>query len=82
VVGALDHAAKALAACVGAQVPLAELRVQATSAMAYKAAGDAVRAARHTSLGETARARLAESLSAGHKLRQPFEHRSGLLFPA
>jgi DNA-binding winged helix-turn-helix (wHTH) protein/DNA-binding CsgD family transcriptional regulator/tetratricopeptide (TPR) repeat protein len=76
---AIDHVGKALAACAGVQVPLAELRVQATSATAYKAAGDAARARRHTRLGETIRKRLAESLSEGHPLRQRFEHRSGLL---
>jgi DNA-binding winged helix-turn-helix (wHTH) protein len=76
---ATDNVAKALAACAGVQVPLAELRVQATSAMVYKAAGDATRARRHTRLGETIRMQLAESLSEGHPLRQRFEHRSGLL---
>jgi tetratricopeptide (TPR) repeat protein len=76
---AIDNVAKALAACAGVQVPLAELRVQATSAIAYKAAGDAARARQHSHLGETIRMQLAESLSEGHPVRQRFEHRSGLL---
>jgi tetratricopeptide (TPR) repeat protein len=78
---AIEHVAKALAACADAQVPLAELRVQTTGAAVYKAAGDAARARRHTRLGETIRMQLAESLSERHPLRQRFEYRSGLLLP-
>ena len=76
---AIDHVEKALAACAGAQVPLAELRVQATAAVAYEAMGDTVSATRHTREGETIRRQLADSLSEGHPLRQRFEQRSGLL---
>jgi hypothetical protein len=76
---AIDHVGKAVAACAGAQVPLAELRVQATGAIAYKAAEDTASAAQHARQGETIRSQLAESLSEGHPLRQRFEQRSGLL---
>jgi DNA-binding winged helix-turn-helix (wHTH) protein/tetratricopeptide (TPR) repeat protein len=77
---AIDHVAKAVAACAGTQVPLAELRVQATAAIVHKAAGDTESARQHTRQGETIRAQLAGSLAQGHPLRQQFEHRSALLF--
>lgn len=79
VAAAIDHVAKAVAACAGVQVPLAELRVQATSAIAYAAAGDTASATWHARQGETIRKQLAQSLSEEHPLRRQFEHRSGLL---
>jgi DNA-binding winged helix-turn-helix (wHTH) protein len=79
VAGAIDQVDKALAACVGVRVPTAELRVQATSAMACRAAGDGARARRHIRQGEPIRKQLADSLPQPHPLRQQFERRSGLL---
>jgi tetratricopeptide (TPR) repeat protein len=80
VMKAIDRVDKALAACAGSQVPNAELRVLATSAMTLRAAGDTARAARHASQGEIIRKQLAESLPEGHPLRQQFERRSAALF--
>jgi tetratricopeptide (TPR) repeat protein len=77
---AVDNVAKALTACEGVTVPLAEWRVHATSAMIYRAAQDADRAEQHTRLGETVRNRLAQSFPEGHPLRQQFERRSASLF--
>jgi tetratricopeptide (TPR) repeat protein len=76
---AIDRVDKALAACAGVRVPNAELRVLATSAMTFRAAGHAARATQHTSLGEIIRKQLAESLPEGHPLRQQFERRSAVL---
>jgi len=77
--GAIDHVGKALAACAEAPVPTAELRVQATSSLAYKTVGDRARARRHARLGETLRKQLADSLPEAHPLRQQFERRSASL---
>jgi hypothetical protein len=76
---AADCAAGALAACDGVQVPIAEWRVHATSAMVYKAGGDIRRATRHNQLGAAVRKRLAESLPEGDPVRLKFEQRSGAL---
>ena len=79
IAAAIDHVAKAVAACADVQIPLAELRVQATGAIVHQAAGDTTAATSHARRGETIRRQLARSLSEGHPLRQQFEHRSGLL---
>lgn len=76
---AVDYATKALAACKGVEVPLAEWRVHATSAVAYKAVGDIRRTKRHTRLGAAVRTRLAESLPEGDPLRLKFERRGASL---
>jgi tetratricopeptide (TPR) repeat protein len=80
VVKAIDRVGKALAACAGIQVPGTELRVLATSAMTFKAAGDTERAARHIREAEIIRKQLAGSLPEGHPIRQQFERRSAALF--
>jgi hypothetical protein len=79
---AIDSVGTALAACEGVQVPLAEWRVHATCASAFKALGDDPRAGTHTRLGAAARKRLAESLPEDHPVRLTFERRSGSLCEA
>jgi DNA-binding winged helix-turn-helix (wHTH) protein len=74
---AINHVANALAACEGGQVPLAEWRVHATAAAAYKNTGDLRRARTHAHLSARARKRLAVTLPQGHSLRLTFERRSG-----
>lgn len=76
------HIEKALAACEGVQVPLAEWRVHATCASTFKALGDEDRADTHARLGAAVRKRLAESLPEGHPVRLTFERRSGSLCEA
>jgi hypothetical protein len=76
---AIDSVDKGLAACAGLQAPVAELRVLATGAMTFRAAGDAARAIRHIGQGQMIRKQLAESLPEGHPLRQQFERRSAAL---
>jgi DNA-binding winged helix-turn-helix (wHTH) protein len=76
---AADCVARALAACDGVQVPIAEWRVHATSALVCKAGGDIRRARRHNQLGAAVRKRLAESLPEGDPVRFKFERRSGSL---
>jgi hypothetical protein len=76
------HVERALAACEGVQVPLAEWRVHATCAITFTALGDNRRAGTHTRLGAAARKRLAESLPEGHPVRLTFERRSGSLCEA
>ncbi|MDB5394416.1 MAG: transcriptional regulator, putative ATPase, winged helix family [Rhodospirillales bacterium] len=76
---AIEHVAKALAACEGVQVPIAEWRVHATSAIIYKAVGDHRRARQHSQLGAAVRKRLADSLPKDHPVRLKFEQRSGAL---
>jgi hypothetical protein len=66
VVKAGSHVERALAACEGVQVPLAEWRVHATCAITFTALGDDRRVGTHTRLGAAARKRLAESLPEGH----------------
>ena len=79
---ARDAAEKALAACEGMQVPLAEWRVHATCAITFAALGDNHRTGTHARLGAAARKRLAESLPEGHPVRLTFERRSGPLCEA
>ncbi len=79
---AIDAVGKALEACDGVQVPLAEWRVQATSANAFKALGNSHQAETHARLGAAARQRLAESLPEGDPVRLIFQRRSGLLCEA
>ncbi|MDB5393046.1 MAG: transcriptional regulator, putative ATPase, winged helix family, partial [Rhodospirillales bacterium] len=79
---AIEHVAKALAACEEVQVPIAEWRVHATSAIAYKAVGDLHRAKRHTQMSAAVRRRLAESLPDGDPVRLKFERRSASLSAA
>ncbi|MGL4961019.1 MAG: ATP-binding protein [Inquilinus sp.] len=76
---AIVHVAKALAACDGVTVPLAEWRVHATGAMAHKAAGDHRQARTHGRLGAAIRKRLAGTLPERDPLRSKFERRSGAL---
>jgi hypothetical protein len=76
---AIEHIAKAMAACEGVQVPVAEWRVHATSAIVYKAVGDHRGAGKHSQLGAAVRKRLADSLPKDDPVRLKFEHRSGLL---
>jgi hypothetical protein len=76
------HVEKALAACEGVQVPLAEWRVHATCAITFTALGDDHRAGTHRQLGAAVRKRLAESLPEGHPVRVTFECRSGSLCKA
>ncbi|GGF32156.1 hypothetical protein GCM10011611_42890 [Aliidongia dinghuensis] len=76
------HVERALAACEGVQVPLAEWRVHATCASAFTALGDDHRAGTHTHLGAAIRQRLTESLPEGHPVRLTFERRSGSLCEA
>jgi tetratricopeptide (TPR) repeat protein len=75
---AADCAARALAACEGVQVPVAEWRVHATSAVVYEAGGDICQSRIHDRLGAAARKRLADSLPEGDPVRLKFEQRSGL----
>ena len=79
---AAGHVEKALAACEGVQVPLAEWRVHATCASTFKALGDNHRADTHARLGAAIRKRLAESLPEGDRVRLTFERRSGSLATA
>lgn len=79
---AVHHVAKALAACEGVEVPLAEWRAHATAASIYEAAGDADKGRTHARLSAFIRKRLAETLPAGHPLRRTFERRAGSFFPA
>jgi tetratricopeptide (TPR) repeat protein len=79
---AIDAVGKALASCERGEVPLAEWRVHATCASAFKALGDDNRARTHTSLGAAVRKRLAENLPEGHPVRLTFERRSGSLCEA
>ena len=79
---AIGSVERALAACEGVQVPLAEWRVHATGASTFKALGDDHRAGTHTRLGAAVRRRLAESLPEGHPVRLTFERRSGSLCEA
>jgi len=76
---AMADVAKALAACDGVTVPLAEWRVHATSAKVHKAAGDVRQARAHGRLGAAVRRRLASTLPEGGPLRSTFERRSGAL---
>jgi len=76
---AIDNVANALAACDGVQVPVAEWRVHATSAIVYKAGGDIRRAEIHDQLSTAIQKQLAESLPEGNPVRLKFEQRSGLL---
>lgn len=76
---AVDHAAKALTACAGAKVPTAELRVQATCAIVFKASGDMDRARAHGQKSEILRKQLADSLPKTHPLRAQFERNSASL---
>jgi tetratricopeptide (TPR) repeat protein len=76
---AIDYVGKASAACAGVQIPSVELRVVATGATAFRAAGDAARATQHICRGEIIRKQLAESLPEDHSLRQQFERRSATL---
>jgi hypothetical protein len=76
---AADCTARAVAACDGVQVPTAEWRVHATSAIAHKAGGDVRRAEKHDQLGAAVRKRLTESLPEGDPVRFKFEQRSGAL---
>jgi DNA-binding winged helix-turn-helix (wHTH) protein/tetratricopeptide (TPR) repeat protein len=73
---AIDAVGKALAACEGGQVPLAEWRVHATCTGAFKALGDGHRAGTHARLAAATRKRLAESLPEGDPVRLIFERRS------
>ena len=75
---AIRHVASALAACEAAKVPLAEWRVHATAAMAFKAAGNSGQARTHSRLGAAIRGRLAGTLPEGDPLRSTFERRGGL----
>jgi len=76
---AMADVAKALAACDGVEVPLAEWRVHATGAMVFKAIGDVRQSGKHTRLGAAIRKRLAGTLPEGDPLRSKFERRSGAL---
>jgi len=76
---AMADVAKALAACDGVEVPLAEWRVHATGAVVCKAAGDLRQARTHDRLGAAIRKRLADTLSEGGPLRSKFERRSAAL---
>ncbi|MGL4959766.1 MAG: AAA family ATPase [Inquilinus sp.] len=76
---AMADVAKALAACDGVEVPLAEWRVHATGAVVCKAAGDLRQARTHDRRGAAIRKRLAGTLPEGDPLRSMFERRSGAL---
>ena len=78
-VRSIDHVAKALTACAGAKVPTAELRVQATCAIVFKASGDMDRARAHGQKSEILRKQLADSLPKTHPLRAQFERNSASL---
>jgi DNA-binding winged helix-turn-helix (wHTH) protein len=73
---AVNHALKALAACEGVQIPLAEWRVHTTTAMIYQMLGDASRATEHFRMAAAIRTRLAGSLPENHFLPAKFERRS------
>jgi len=76
---AMADVAKALAACDGVEVPLAEWRVHATGAVVCKAVGDVRQVKTHDRLGAAIRKRLAGTLPEGDPLRSKFERRSGAL---
>ncbi|MGL4967348.1 MAG: ATP-binding protein [Inquilinus sp.] len=76
---AMADVVEALAACEGVTVPLAQWRVHATAAMAYKAAGEVRLAGTHGRLGAAVRKRLAGTLPERDPLRSTFERRSGAL---
>lgn len=76
---AMADIAKALAACDGVTVPLAEWRVHATGAMTYRAAGDVRQERTHGRLGAAIRKRLAGTLPEAAPLRSKFERRSEAL---
>ena len=76
---AIDAVGKALAACEGGQVPLAEWRVHATCANIFKALGDTHRADTHARLGAAIRKSLAEKSAGGRPVRMTFERRSLML---
>ena len=79
---AVGHLANALSAGAGARIPLADWRVHATCATAYRAIGDMAQAKAHTQLGLAVVKQLAESLPEGHPLRLKFESRSAAFFDA
>jgi hypothetical protein len=70
---AVNVVEKALAATKGFETPLADWRVHATAAVAYRTTGNLPLASRHADLGSAARQRLAESLPQEHRLRRLFE---------
>ncbi|MDB5365989.1 MAG: Transcriptional regulatory protein terminal [Rhodospirillales bacterium] len=79
---ALESVANSLAACKDVDVPLAEWRVHATAASAYRAIGDEAAAAAHSNLGAAIRQRIAGTLPQNDPLRAKFEQRSELLASA
>lgn len=76
---AIVYVARALAACDGVEVPLAEWRVHATGAVVFKAIGDIRQSGKHSRLGAAIRKRLAGTLPEGDSLRSKFERRSGAI---
>ena len=76
---AMADVAKAVAACDGVEVPLAEWRVHATGAVVCKAAGDLHQARAHDRFGAAFRKRLADALPEGDPLRSTFQRRSAAL---
>jgi hypothetical protein len=79
---AVESVAKALAACDGVEVPLAEWRVHATAASTYRTIRDAAAAAAHSNLSSAIRQRIAGTLPERHPLRVKFEARSEMLASA
>ena len=79
-VEALEVIAKALAATKGFETPLADWRVHATAAVAYRVIGNPQLASRHAHLAATTRRQLVESLPPRHRLRTLFET-SARIFP-
>ena len=77
---ALEVIAKALAATKGFETPLADWRVHATAAVAYRVIGNPQLASRHAHLAATTRRQLVESLPQRHRLRTLFET-SARIFP-
>jgi DNA-binding winged helix-turn-helix (wHTH) protein len=78
---AVGHSVKALAICGATQVPLANWRVHAACAAAYRASGEMVQAKAHTRLGLAAGKQLAASLPEGPR-RLKLESRSAAFFAA
>jgi DNA-binding winged helix-turn-helix (wHTH) protein len=76
---AMADVARALIACDGVTVPLAEWRVHATAAMVHKAAGDIPLATKHSCLGAAIRERLAGTLPQADPLQSTFVRRSGAI---
>jgi hypothetical protein len=77
---ALEVITKALAATKGFETPLADWRVHATAAVAYRVIGNPQLASRHAHLAATTRRQLVESLPQRHRLRALFES-SARIFP-